>query len=170
MAINDTKDTNKNTQNENKPAQNSNIPQRTETTNYDNWIVSCRENVDGKSKKTCSAIFQLIEKERKNVLLVWIIGKSPDGNLMSFIQVPTGIYVEKGIELKIGNEGVTRKMNFVTCEPTRCEAVIQMDNSMSQELSAAQKATATVISNDGRIAKFELNIKGIDKSLSEVTP
>gem|GEM_PF-7004835 len=79
----------------------------------------------------------MIEKERKNVLLVWIIGKSPDGNLMSFIRVPTGIYVEKRIELKIGNEGVTRKINFVTCEPTRCEAVIQMDNTMSQELSAA---------------------------------
>jgi invasion protein IalB len=175
-AINDPKDPNKSSisnktaQGDNKSTQNQpsapTSPVRTETTSFDNWVVSCRETTDGKSKKVCSTTFQLIEKERRSILLSWIIGRGPDGNLISFIQVPTGLLIEKGIELKLGNDGVTRKMNFITCEPTRCEASLQMDNSMTQELSNAQKATATVISIDGRIAKFELNIKGIDKALA----
>jgi|GEM_PF-6107026 len=37
--------------------QNPNIPQRTETTNYDNWIVSCRENVDKNPKKHAQLFF-----------------------------------------------------------------------------------------------------------------
>lgn len=151
------------------PLQENISSQRTETTNYENWVLTCRDTPDGKAKKTCNGVFQLIEKERRAVLLTWIIGKTSDGNLMTFIQVPTGVLIQNGIELKFGGQSTPRKLNYVACEPSRCEASTAMDDSFIRDLNSNQKATATIISTDGRIAKFELNINGIDKILPSLT-
>ena len=62
-----------------------------------------------RSKKTCSALLQVVEEKQRQVLLVWVIGRDNQGVLRTVIQSPTGIQIPKGLELKFGN-GPTRAL------------------------------------------------------------
>jgi invasion protein IalB len=144
------------------PAQ---APVRTETVVYDNWTVSCVDSVDGSVKKTCSAKFQMFDQERKAVVFVWLIGRNPEGTLFSVMQTPTGVLVQKGVELKIGS-GAARTMPFVFCGPQHCEASLPMDDALAKEMAAAQAVTATLFTPDGKALNFNLVPKGIDKAIA----
>jgi invasion protein IalB len=138
---------------------------RTETIVYDSWTVTCRDTVDKSSKKRCSASFQVIEQKQRQVLLTWIIGRTDSGVLMTLMQTPTGVQIQQGVDLKLG-EGAVRKLNYVACLPQRCEASINMDEALIKEASSAGNAVATIYSTDGRNINFNMPIKGIDKALA----
>ena len=142
-------------------------PIRTETIVYDNWTVSCRDIVSDKVKKACSATFQMTSQERNAVIFTWLIGRNNEGALVSVMQVPTGIIIPRGVELKIGN-GAVKKLSFVTCDQQRCEASIQMDDALTKEMTAAQAATATIFTPDGKGINFNMIPKGIDKAIGSI--
>jgi invasion protein IalB len=142
-----------------------NTPQRTETIVYDSWTVTCREG--GNVKRTCSTTLQLIDQEKRQVLLSWIMGHTAEGTLMTFLQTPTGVQIQKGVELKVEN-GAVRKLNYILCEPGRCEASTAMDDSMVREVAAGANATATIYATDGRGISFNIPIKGAGKAIAAI--
>ena len=142
-------------------------PVRTETIVYDNWTVTCRDTVTGNVKKTCSATFQMTNQERNQVIFTWLLGRNAEGALVSVMQVPTGILIQRGVEFKIGN-GAMKKLNFVMCDSQRCEASIQMDDALTKEMAAAQTAVATIFTPDGKGINFNMNPKGIDKAIGSI--
>jgi len=139
-------------------------PQRTETIVYDAWTVTCRDTVGAKTKKACSATLQVIDQEHRQVVFVWIIGRTAEGKLMTLLQTPTGVQIQPGVELKVEN-GAVRKLNYVACEPGRCEASTAMDDSMVKEIVAGTKATATIYATDGRGINFNMQIAGASKAI-----
>ncbi len=141
-------------------------PQRTETSVQDSWTVMCQE-MPGASKKTCSATLQVIDGEKKQVLFGWVIGKTPEGALTAVFQTPTGILVQRGVELKIG-EGAARKINFVACTSLRCEAATALDDALIKEASLTPNVAATIYLVDGRSVNYKMNIKGFDKAVAAV--
>ena len=155
-------------------------PQRTETITYDAWTVNCHEIIGSSAKKTCSAITQLIEQSRRQVVLSWLIGTDKDGRLTSVFKAPTGIVrkhdsgtttgllLKNGLELKLGN-GAVRHLAYLSCDPQWCDAVTPMDEAFIREATAAPAATVTVYTPDGQAFSFpELTLKGIDKAVSSV--
>src|SRR6516164_1552015 len=72
-------------------------PIRTETINYDNWTVTCRDTADGKSKKVCVATMPMrVQQQNQQVTLgAWLILQNA-----------------KGVELKLGN-GRSYKLSYV---------------------------------------------------------
>ena len=66
-------------------------PPRTETIVYDSWTVTCHEG--GTAKKTCLATLQVLDKDRRQVLLRWQIGFDKTSRLTTAIDVPTGLLV-----------------------------------------------------------------------------
>ena len=139
-------------------------PQRTETIVYDAWTVTCRDIVGGKAKRTCSAMLQVIDQEHRQVVFAWIIGRTAEGTLTTFLQTPTGVQIQRGVELKVEN-GAVRKLNYVACEPGRCEASTPMDDSMVKEIITGSKATATIYATDGRGINFNMPIAGASKAI-----
>jgi invasion protein IalB len=139
-------------------------PQRTETIVYDAWTVTCRDIVGGKAKRSCSATLQVIDQEHRQVVFAWIIGRTPEGKLMTFLRTPTGVQIQPGVELKVEN-GAVRKLNYVACEPGVCEASTTMDDSMVKEVAAGTKATATIYATDGRGINFNMQIAGASKAI-----
>jgi invasion protein IalB len=144
-------------------------PQRTETITYDNWMVTCRDTVDGttKTKKTCSAVLKLIEKDRNAVVFVWFIGHNAAGALLSVMQVPTGVLIQKGIEVKV-DKGEARKLEYNSCTTQNCEATLVMVPAFDKQLIAGQTAVATIYAVDGRGINFNVPLKGIDKAIASI--
>lgn len=140
-------------------------PVRTERIVYDSWTVTCTDTVDKASKKTCSAMLQVIEEKQRQVLMVWLIGRDNQGVLKTVIQSLTGVQIPKGVELKFTN-GVARAVPYSACTPQNCEATITMDDAMVRDARGSAEATATVTLIDGRAVNFKMSIKGIDKAFA----
>jgi invasion protein IalB len=150
-------------------------PVRTETIAYDSWTVSCRDTADGKTKKVCTAVLPMAvqEQNRQVSLGNWILGRNTEGALVTLVQTPQidiGVLIAKGIELKLGN-GKPRKINFVVCNPQRCEGSTPMDDAFTKELlgGGSGEAVITFWKADG--AEFAIkigSIKGIDKAIAAI--
>jgi invasion protein IalB len=144
-------------------------PQRTETITYDNWTVTCRDTVEGttRTKKVCSALLKLIEKDRNAVVFVWFIGHNTAGALLSVMQVPTGVLIQKGVEVKI-DKAEARKLDYNSCTTQNCEASVVMVPAFDKQLIAGQTAVVTIVAVDGRGINFTIPLKGIDKAIASI--
>jgi invasion protein IalB len=157
------------------PAPSSAAPVRTETITYDAWTVSCRDTVDGKSKKVCSAALPMVLQQQNQRVTVgaWIVAHNNEGALLSLLQTPEidiGVLIAKGVSLKIG-EGRPHQINYVDCNPQRCEATIPMDDTFIRELTAGANGPAAITfwKTDGSDITMNIqSIKGIDKAIAAV--
>jgi invasion protein IalB len=147
------------------------VSQRTETINYDNWTVTCREAIEGptKGKKACSALLQVADQNKKNIVFIWLIGRNTAGALLTVAQVPTGVLIQNGVELKIGS-GKARVLSYNNCSAQNCEATVVMDEPLIKELIAGQGAavTATIYAVNGQAINFNFSTKGIEKAIGSI--
>jgi invasion protein IalB len=150
-------------------------PVRTETITYDNWTVTCRDTVDGKSKKVCVATLPMRVQQQNQVvnLGTWLILHNKEGALVSVVQTPQvdmGVLISKGVELKIG-DGKPRKMSYFDCTPQHCESTLAMDDATIKEVVAAANSglVVTFWKADDTVATIALpSIKGVDKAIAAV--
>jgi invasion protein IalB len=150
-------------------------PVRTETITYDVWTVNCRDTVDGRTRKVCSATLPIVmtQQNQQIPLGAWIIGRNNDGALVSVVQTPQtnlGVLIPKGIEFKIGNAN-PQTIGFSACNPQRCEAILTMNEAVTRDMLAAANDSAIITfwKADGeRFAITIQSIKGIDKAISAI--
>jgi invasion protein IalB len=142
-------------------------PVRTETITFTNWTVTCRE-VGGATKRNCSAVMQAIDQNRRQVVMTWIFGHTPEGALTTVLRTPTGVLLQRGVDLKLG-EAAPRKLTYVNCDTQQCEATIPMDNAFVKDASAAQSAAAVIVAKTGQTITVTLPIAGFDKAVAAVT-
>jgi invasion protein IalB len=146
---------------------------RTETITYDAWTVACRYGADGKTGKVCSATLPLVaQQQNQRVNLgAWILAHNTDGALLSVVQTPEvdiGVLIAKGVALKLGN-GQPHTINYVVCNPQRCEATLPMDDALIRESVAAANGPAMITFWKADGAEFNINIqsiKGIERALA----
>lgn len=139
-------------------------PQRTETIVYDNWVVTCRDTVGKSSKRSCSAVMQITNKKTKKSIFVWQIGQDKDGKSIFGMRTPLGVRVQDGIQLSVGT-GKPRKVDFVLCAQSGCDARGPFDDAFAKELVAGSEATAAFVLADGKTVNLKLPLAGIDKAL-----
>lgn len=140
---------------------------RTETITYGNWTVTCRE-VGGQAKRNCSAVMQAIDQNRKQVVLTWIFGHTPEGSLVTVLRTPTGVQLQRGVELKIADTA-PRKLTYVNCDQQQCEATAPMDAVFVRDASGAQNATAVIVAKTGQTININMSLTGFDKAAAAVT-
>ena len=141
--------------------------QRTETINYDNWIVTCREMLDGPKKRNCSATVAVTRSETGQTVFALSVQPNDQGRLMALIQTPTGVSIAPGVEVKFDSSAV-RKFPIDYCEPARCVASLPADTAFVREISAAGRLTIVIQSSDGKPVNFEFPVKGFDKAYTHM--
>jgi invasion protein IalB len=141
-------------------------PQRTETINFDNWILTCREFLEGPKKRACGATVSLQKQDNNQTILVWTVQKNDTGQMLSTVQTPSGVAIAPGIEVKL--EKATAHMAFDYCEPNRCSGSLTLDKTFLKELTVAPKVTIVIQSSEGKSVNFEFPIRGFDKALAQM--
>lgn len=139
-------------------------PQKTETINFDNWILTCREFLEGPKKRACGATVSLQKQDNNQTILVWTVQKNDAGQMLSTVQTPSGVAIAPGIDVKL--EKATAHMAFDYCEPNRCSGSLTLDKSFLKELTGAPKVTIVIQSSEGKSINFEFPIRGFDKALA----
>jgi invasion protein IalB len=142
--------------------------QRTETINYENWILTCREFLEGAKKRTCSATVAVQRTETGQTVLALAVQPNEQGRMTASIQIPSGVAIAPGIDVKF-DKAFARKFVFDFCEPSRCSASFVADSTFIQDVSAAASVKVTLQSSDGKPVNFEFPIKGFDKAYAKMT-
>lgn len=150
-------------------------PRRVETTVYNSWAVTCRDNPGGAAKKRCLASFRARENRRE--VLLWQIGFNKSGHFVTTVHTPSALAVRRGkrrvggailirngVELKFG-KGPARVLKFVMCGPRQCVAEGPVDEAFMKEAAANSRASVTIHTTGGGIT-LKLSIKGIDKAIA----
>ena len=140
--------------------------QRTETINFDNWILTCREFLDGAKKRTCAATVAVQRSENGQTVFALSVQLNDQAKLSASIQTPTGVAIAPGVELKL--EKTARKAAFEFCEPSRCVASLAADSAFIRDASAAGTIALSVQSSDGKPLSLEFPIKGFDKAYAKM--
>lgn len=143
-------------------------PPRVDTSVFDQWTVVCQTPPDLAAKRNCSAVLKVVDPNRHQVVLAWVLARTPEGKIAAVIQAPTGVQVQRGLTLKLGDAGPARVIPFASCEPQNCEVDQVLDDANLRELEAAPQAVATIVAKDGRGIQFTMPLKGVDRALAAV--
>ena len=139
-------------------------PQRTEILNFDNWTVTCREFAEGKRKRICFALLQIVQANTNQAVFSWTIAYDEDNRLLGAFQTPTGISLTPGIELKLAKG--TRTIAFSACETGHCVASFPIDAAFVKEIAATGSAEAVIRGSNGTSFQFNIPVKGFDKAFA----
>lgn len=153
------------------PAGGEQVSQRTEILTFDNWRVTCQENAQSGGKRTCTGQLNIAVKAQNQgaqpqVVFTWLLGLN-EGKAISVFQVPTGVLIAPGMEMKIGSK-FDHKEGYRACAPQLCEVTLPMTDAFVKSAIAAATSEFTISALDGRKLKFTVNMKGFDKALAEV--
>lgn len=130
---------------------------------FGSWQVRCQKN----NNKICTAVLEVIDNDKKQVLMAWLIGPDQRGGLQTALQTPSGVLVGNGIDIKLAN-APARHLNYLSCLPQQCTAVSPMDEAFIKEALAAPKADVTVYAANGKSLAFGIPVTGIDKALAAI--
>ncbi|MEP9354698.1 invasion associated locus B family protein [Xanthobacter sp. KR7-65] len=143
-------------------------PVKTETTSFDNWVLTCQEVPPAAGaktgKRTCFAAMRVTDSQSKRVVVVWKIGRDAKDAPTIAITTPTGVLVREGVDIAIGQN--TRKLAYQWCNASECEASLAYDQPLANDLGASKEATISFRLQDGRQVNVKVAIAGIDKVLA----
>ena len=143
-------------------------PVKTETTSFDQWVLTCQEAppVAGAKtgKKVCWATMRVAESKSNRVVLVWRLGRDGKDVPTIALTTPTGVMVRDGVNVTLGKN--VRRLDYQRCTPNECEASSPYDEAFAKELAANGEATVTFRLQDGRDVNVKVAIQGVDKVLA----
>jgi invasion protein IalB len=144
------------------PAPSPLVLQRTEILNFDGWVATCREFTDKTKGRVCSA--QIEAQQSNNVVFVWTVSANEAKQFASVFQVPTGLLIGPGVEVRMGKAS-PRTVPFTSCEPGRCTASVVMDNNFIRDAQATESAEVVIRAVTGNNVQFNIPMKGFEKAL-----
>lgn len=149
-------------------AQTSPPAEKTETINFENWILNCRELVDGPKKRSCAMTVSVRKSDTNRVVLSWTVRPNDKGQLTSVVETLPGISIPPGIQLKLEKSTAAKTIPIEVCEPAWCAGSFAMDKAFVQEASSSGKVMIVITSSAGQPVTFEFPIKGFDKAYAKM--
>ncbi|WP_426425250.1 invasion associated locus B family protein [Bradyrhizobium genosp. A] len=143
-------------------------PEKTETTNFENWILNCREFVEGPKKRNCAMTVSVRKSDTNRVVLSWTVRPNDKGQFVSVVETLPGISIPPGIQLKLEKSSATKTIPIEVCEPAWCAGSLAMDKAFIQEASASGKVMIVITSSAGQPVQFEFPIKGFEKAYAKM--
>lgn len=118
--------------------------QGNEVQNFQGWTVTCFPPPADKSARTCIAKASILKsnKDRRPILFISIIKTGGQATLA--VQTPTGIDLRPGVTMQIA-KAAPRHLNYESCEPNLCTALVPVDEALMQELGSSPSAVVSYV-------------------------
>lgn len=107
---------------------------------HGDWQIRC-DTPPGARAEQCALWQHVTAEDRPNVGLIVVVLKTADrrSRLMRVV-APLGVLLPSGLGLTIDGNNVGR-VQFERCQPSGCEAIVMMDDTLLGQLSSGQTAT-----------------------------
>ena len=139
----------------------------TTTTTHGGWTVTCSEGGEP-PKKACSASFRVTNKDNKAIVLIWLLGRNPEGKLLSEFVTPTDILIKPGVAVSL-NESKPVRAEYLSCTASQgCRASIELTPNLIRQMKDAKKAKIGLTLLNGKVMEIAMDVPGIDLALSDL--
>lgn len=138
----------------------------TTKTTHGGWTVTCTEAGDP-PKRTCTATFQVVNKQNRQTLLAWVFGRNQKGDLLAEFMTPTDVQIGPGVSITLDGAKPV-KANFVECTTRGCKARLELPAAMVRQMKAGKKARIDLTRIDGQVIQFSMEVNGIAEALGEL--
>jgi len=128
------------------------------------WILACPP--PEQSKAGCLLAQEVSEALSRKVVFVWLIQYDDKGQLLGAFRLPTGVFVNRGLILKIDPKTDGLRVEYTRCDPGECQAVFSITNDLAKQLTTAKSVTVTIALTSGKAADVELSMDGFAGALS----
>ena len=148
-----------------KAAETPKPPAMTVAGNFGQWALVCGQVKDKDGKEPCSLVQALVERESQKLVFRLTVAYGPKGNLVLWIDGPTGVALQKGLEFSPDSVKLYR-MPFQSCLAQGCSALLIMPDELKQELGKSEKGTITVYALSGQAVQAVTELKGFSDGLA----
>ncbi|HZP19895.1 MAG TPA: invasion associated locus B family protein [Bauldia sp.] len=128
---------------------------------FGQWLFVCQ---GGNDRGHCALLQTVSETLSRTTVFGWII-RYDGPNLISNFRTPTGIFVNKGIQIKI-DDGQPLHIGFERCEARECQALFSITDDFSKQLAAAKQMVVTLALTSGKSADVNLPLDGYAEALA----
>jgi invasion protein IalB len=129
------------------------------------WILGCPPDSAG-AKAPCVLVQQISETLSRKVVFVWLMQYGQDGNLLGAFRLPSGVFVDRGLVMKMDGKGEGLKVAYTRCDPAECQAVFTISDKLVDQLSNAKAVHVAVALTNGRTADVQLDMTGFPAALA----
>lgn len=137
----------------------------TTTTTHGGWTVSCTEGGDMPAR-VCSAEFRVVNKENQALVLIWLLGRNAEGQLLSEFVTPSNVMIKPGVSVTLDGEKAT-SAEYVYCTNNQgCRAAMDLPPRLIRSLRQAAKATIGIALSDGRPLEIGIELNGLGDVLT----
>jgi invasion protein IalB len=147
------------------PAQKPAASAKAGTQKFGNWVLLCQDAAQ-MTRKTCFVAQQIAEELSKQVVFAWRLQYDDQGNLASIFRTPTGVFVNRGIVLKLGDATEGLKVGYQLCDERKCQAVANVPAEILKSLSAAKTVSAALALTSGKTANVNINMAGFPAAMA----
>lgn len=152
------------------------IPEKTETTNFENWAVTCQTFADAPKKQSCRGQLRAEQSGSRRIILIWTMYIGERKQLIGVIQTLPGVTIAPGVEVDLdkGNDkgkkskGSEWKFAYQSCESGGCRATRILDSKFVHDAAAASAATVVIQASNGEMVRINFPIKGFGKTYAEL--
>jgi len=132
---------------------------------FGSWVLGCPP-ANGAEKAPCVLIQQISETLSRKVVFVWLMQYSPDGSLLGAFRVPTGVFVDRGLVMKMDGKGDGLRVGYTRCDPGECQAVFTISEKLAKQLSDAKSVTVDIALTNGQTADVRIDMTGFPAALT----
>ena len=136
------------------------------TSKYGAWMVTCSIEAQSDTEE-CSAIYEIVDKQKGITLMSWLVGFSKKQMLMSEIVTPTGVLIPPGVGLTVDQEKLIT-IPYAACAPRGCKSRFELTRKLRAKLAKASSVVVSVTALDGRSLNFSLDFNGFRKALADL--
>ena len=129
------------------------------------WMLGCPAP-DAATKTPCVLIQQISETLSRKVVFVWLMQYGQDGNLLGAFRLPSGVFVDRGLVMKMDGKGEGLKVAYTRCDPAECQAVFTISDKLVDQLSNAKSVSVAIALTNGRTADVQLDMTGFPAALA----
>jgi invasion protein IalB len=131
---------------------------------YGDWNYVCLQNPESKAVR-CSISQQLADEKSKQSVFSWRIVQDGRGGLVGVWQTPAQVLLNRGITIDAGAPKPIA-VPYERCGQRSCRAVATLAADYIDTLSKAEKATATIVFQNGKAVNLPLSVKGLAEALA----
>lgn len=136
----------------------------TTTTSFGGWVVTCR-SAGAQTPAACSTEFRVVNKDNQALVLIWMMGRNAQGQLISEFVTPADVLIKPGVTVVLDGKPPS-VADFAYCTSTQgCRAMMDLPPKLVRDLKAATRAKIGFTLPDGRVTEIAVDIPGISQAL-----
>lgn len=131
------------------------------------WTLTCQKSTDESLQLSCAASQQIVDQSSNQVIFIWTIGYSNNGEFISVFRGGNRLLPKQPINI-VFNQNTAFAANNSVCNGQFCEYLRLMTDDFQKALIENENVLIMMKSSQGKDVQLPVNLGDINKILTSI--